>query len=174
MPNWNPFTWLFSRVSCPNYTYELLFWIRKVSFWKSCLISCRKFYLSQKSGYWTQLMKLKSFTIMTNCAVAGINTLIVFMQLFVWATRKHKNYKQRFLNYPNCRKAFIPYIYWFNKLYRYDNLYINLEWAVFTAENLQNKSQNSDILFDFSSEIPMNLKSLKMKNSNRFFLMAFI
>ncbi|CAG5110016.1 Oidioi.mRNA.OKI2018_I69.chr2.g4469.t1.cds [Oikopleura dioica] len=26
-PSWNPFTWLYSRVSCPNYTYELLTWI---------------------------------------------------------------------------------------------------------------------------------------------------
>ena len=26
--NWNPFTWLFNLVSCPNYTYELLAWIR--------------------------------------------------------------------------------------------------------------------------------------------------
>jgi len=38
LPNWNPFTWLFSRVSCPNYTYELLIWIRtafdlKKPFW---------------------------------------------------------------------------------------------------------------------------------------------
>ncbi|CBY40958.1 unnamed protein product, partial [Oikopleura dioica] len=26
-PSWNPFTWLYTRVSCPNYTYELLTWI---------------------------------------------------------------------------------------------------------------------------------------------------
>jgi len=77
--NWNPFTWLFNLVSCPNYTYELLAWI--------------------------------SFTAMTNCAIVGINTFIIFIQLFIWSAKKHSTYKKRFVAYPSNRRAFIPGIF---------------------------------------------------------------
>ena len=92
--NWNPFTWLFNLVSCPNYTYELLAWIR-FDLPIFDLILSHKF----------------SFTAMTNCAIVGINTFIIFIQLFIWSAKKHSTYKKRFVAYPSNRRAFIPGIF---------------------------------------------------------------
>ena len=49
-----------------------------------------------------------SFTLMTNCAIVGLNTFVIFVQLFVWASKKHQTYKKRFVAYPANRSAFIP------------------------------------------------------------------
>ena len=49
-----------------------------------------------------------SFTMMTNCAIVALNTIIICVQLFVWAAQKHQGYKKRFVAYPVSRRAFIP------------------------------------------------------------------
>ncbi|XP_045140001.1 trans-2,3-enoyl-CoA reductase-like [Echinops telfairi] len=77
-PTYNPFTWLFTLVSCPNYTYEIGSWI--------------------------------SFTVMTQTLPVGIFTLLMSIQMSLWAQRKHKMYLKKF-NYCMPRKsAMIPFI----------------------------------------------------------------
>ena len=50
-----------------------------------------------------------SFTLMTQCAPAGIFTLAGAYQMIVWALGKHRNYKKEFKEYPR-RKAIIPFL----------------------------------------------------------------
>ncbi|XP_063395129.1 probable very-long-chain enoyl-CoA reductase art-1 [Cydia fagiglandana] len=50
------------------------------------------------------------FTIMTQCAPAGLFAAVGFYQMAVWALGKHRNYKKEFPDYPKSRKAIIPFI----------------------------------------------------------------
>ncbi|XP_006160551.1 trans-2,3-enoyl-CoA reductase-like [Tupaia chinensis] len=77
-PNYNPFTWMFFLVSCPNYTYEIGSWI--------------------------------SFTIMTQTLPVGIFTLLMSIQMSLWAQKKHKIYLKRFSSFMHRKSAMIPFI----------------------------------------------------------------
>ncbi|XP_059016284.1 trans-2,3-enoyl-CoA reductase-like isoform X2 [Mustela lutreola] len=77
-PNYNPFTWMFFLVSCPNYTYEIGSWI--------------------------------SFTIMTQTLPVGIFTLLMSIQMSLWAQKKHKIYLKKFSSYMHRKSAMIPFI----------------------------------------------------------------
>ncbi|XP_053462735.1 trans-2,3-enoyl-CoA reductase-like isoform X1 [Nycticebus coucang] len=77
-PNYNPFTWIFFLVSCPNYTYELGAWI--------------------------------SFTVMTQTLPVGIFTLLMSIQMSLWAQKKHKIYLKKFNSYMHRKSAIIPLI----------------------------------------------------------------
>ncbi|XP_004456782.1 trans-2,3-enoyl-CoA reductase-like [Dasypus novemcinctus] len=77
-PTYNPFTWLFLLVSCPNYTYEIGAWI--------------------------------SFTVMTQTLPVGIFTLLMSIQMSLWAQKKHKIYLKKFDSYMNRKSALIPFI----------------------------------------------------------------
>ncbi|XP_020957040.1 trans-2,3-enoyl-CoA reductase-like isoform X2 [Sus scrofa] len=77
-PNYNPFTWMFFLVSCPNYTYEIGSWI--------------------------------SFTVMTQTLPVGIFTLLISIQMSLWAQKKHKNYLKKFNSYIHKKSAMIPFI----------------------------------------------------------------
>ncbi|KAB0354288.1 hypothetical protein FD755_022826, partial [Muntiacus reevesi] len=77
-PNYNPFTWMFFLVSCPNYTYEIGSWI--------------------------------SFTIMTQTLPVGIFTLLMSIQMSLWAQKKHKIYLKKFNSYMHRKSAMIPFI----------------------------------------------------------------
>ncbi|ERE87802.1 trans-2,3-enoyl-CoA reductase [Cricetulus griseus] len=77
-PNYNPFTWLFFLVSCPNYTYEIGSWI--------------------------------SFTVMTQTLPVGIFTILMSIQMSLWARKKHKIYKKKFNLYVHRKSAIIPFI----------------------------------------------------------------
>ncbi|XP_055488207.1 trans-2,3-enoyl-CoA reductase-like [Leucoraja erinacea] len=77
-PTYNPLTWLFKLVSCPNYTYEMGAWI--------------------------------SFTIMTQTFPVAVFTLMLSLQLILWAQRKHYQYQKDYKNYPSYRTALIPFI----------------------------------------------------------------
>nr|XP_025145784.1 trans-2,3-enoyl-CoA reductase-like isoform X6 [Bubalus bubalis] len=77
-PNYNPFTWMFFLVSCPNYTYEIGSWI--------------------------------SFTIMTQTLPVGIFTLLMSIQMSLWAKKKHKIYLKKFNSYMHRKSAMIPFI----------------------------------------------------------------
>nr|XP_019612558.1 PREDICTED: trans-2,3-enoyl-CoA reductase-like isoform X5 [Rhinolophus sinicus]XP_019612559.1 PREDICTED: trans-2,3-enoyl-CoA reductase-like isoform X6 [Rhinolophus sinicus] len=77
-PNYNPFTWMFFLVSCPNYTYEIGSWI--------------------------------SFTVMTQTLPVGIFTLLMSIQMSLWAQKKHKIYLKKFNSYMHRKSAMIPFI----------------------------------------------------------------
>ncbi|XP_004644145.1 trans-2,3-enoyl-CoA reductase-like [Octodon degus] len=77
-PNYNPFTWMFFLVSCPNYTYEIGSWI--------------------------------SFTVMTQTLPAGIFTLLMSIQMSLWAKKKHKFYLKKFNSCMHRKSAIIPFI----------------------------------------------------------------
>ncbi|XP_029333384.1 trans-2,3-enoyl-CoA reductase-like isoform X3 [Mus caroli] len=77
-PNYNPFTWLFFLVSCPNYTYEIGSWI--------------------------------SFTVMTQTLPVGIFTILMTIQMSLWARKKHKIYRKKFNSYVHRKSAIIPLI----------------------------------------------------------------
>ncbi|XP_068961411.1 trans-2,3-enoyl-CoA reductase-like isoform X5 [Petaurus breviceps papuanus] len=77
-PTYNPFTWLFMLVSCPNYTYEIGSWI--------------------------------SFTVMTQTLPVGIFTLLMSIQMSLWAQKKHKVYLKKFDSYVYRKSAVIPFI----------------------------------------------------------------
>uniref|UniRef100_A0A2K6JZB4 Trans-2,3-enoyl-CoA reductase-like n=1 Tax=Rhinopithecus bieti TaxID=61621 RepID=A0A2K6JZB4_RHIBE len=77
-PNYNPFTWMFFLVSCPNYTYEIGSWI--------------------------------SFTVMTQTLPVGIFTLLMSIQMSLWAQKKHKIYLRKFSSYIHRKSAMIPFI----------------------------------------------------------------
>ncbi|EDO28659.1 predicted protein, partial [Nematostella vectensis] len=79
--NSNPMTQLFRFVSCPNYTYEAIFfcWCR-VTFPTLCV-----------------------------SIPAALFTLAGFYQMTVWALGKHRNYKKEFPDYPRRRRAIIPF-----------------------------------------------------------------
>uniref|UniRef100_A0A452TXC1 Trans-2,3-enoyl-CoA reductase-like n=1 Tax=Ursus maritimus TaxID=29073 RepID=A0A452TXC1_URSMA len=77
-PNYNPFTWMFFLVSCPNYTYEIGSWI--------------------------------SFTVMTQTLPVGIFTLLMSIQMSLWARKKHKIYLKKFNSYMHRKSAMIPFI----------------------------------------------------------------
>ncbi|CAH6887369.1 Tecrl [Phodopus roborovskii] len=77
-PNYNPFTWLFFLVSCPNYTYEIGSWI--------------------------------SFTVMTQTLPVGIFTILMSIQMSLWARKKHKIYQKKFNSYVHRKSAIIPFI----------------------------------------------------------------
>ncbi|XP_007528240.1 trans-2,3-enoyl-CoA reductase-like [Erinaceus europaeus] len=77
-PNYNPFTWMFFLVSCPNYTYEIGSWI--------------------------------SFTVMTQTLPVGIFTLLMSIQMSLWAQKKHKIYLKKFNSYMYRKSAMIPFI----------------------------------------------------------------
>ncbi|XP_007193605.1 trans-2,3-enoyl-CoA reductase-like isoform X2 [Balaenoptera acutorostrata] len=77
-PNYNPFTWMFFLVSCPNYTYEIGSWI--------------------------------SFTVMTQTLPVGIFTLLMSIQMSLWAQKKHKIYLKKFSSYMHRKSAMIPFI----------------------------------------------------------------
>uniref|UniRef100_A0A2R9BR13 Trans-2,3-enoyl-CoA reductase-like n=1 Tax=Pan paniscus TaxID=9597 RepID=A0A2R9BR13_PANPA len=77
-PNYNPFTWMFFLVSCPNYTYEIGSWI--------------------------------SFTVMTQTLPVGIFTLLMSIQMSLWAQKKHKIYLRKFNSYIHRKSAMIPFI----------------------------------------------------------------
>ncbi|XP_008138559.1 trans-2,3-enoyl-CoA reductase-like [Eptesicus fuscus] len=77
-PNYNPFTWMFFLVSCPNYTYEIGSWI--------------------------------SFTVMTQTLPVGIFTLLMSIQMSLWAQKKHKIYLKKFHSYMHRKSAMIPFI----------------------------------------------------------------
>ncbi|XP_015337631.1 trans-2,3-enoyl-CoA reductase-like isoform X1 [Marmota marmota marmota] len=77
-PNYNPFTWMFLLVSCPNYTYEIGSWI--------------------------------SFTVMTQTLPVGIFTLLMSIQMSLWAQKKHKIYVKKFNAYMHRKSAIIPFI----------------------------------------------------------------
>ncbi|KAM6220898.1 trans-2,3-enoyl-CoA reductase-like [Rhynchocyon petersi] len=78
-PTYNPFTWMFVLVSCPNYTYEIGSWI--------------------------------SFTIMTQTLPVGIFTLLMSIQMYLWAQKKHKIYLKKFNSYMHRKSAMIPFIF---------------------------------------------------------------
>ncbi|XP_006877383.1 PREDICTED: trans-2,3-enoyl-CoA reductase-like [Chrysochloris asiatica] len=77
-PTYNPFTWLFALVSCPNYTYEIGSWI--------------------------------SLTIMTQTLPVGVFTLLMSIQMSLWAQKKHKFYLKKFHPYMHRKSAMIPFI----------------------------------------------------------------
>nr|XP_021517946.1 trans-2,3-enoyl-CoA reductase-like [Meriones unguiculatus] len=77
-PNYNPFTWMFFLVSCPNYTYEIGSWI--------------------------------SFTVMTQTLPVGIFTILMSIQMSLWARKKHKIYRKKFNSYVHRKSAIIPFI----------------------------------------------------------------
>uniref|UniRef100_A0A8C8ZST3 Trans-2,3-enoyl-CoA reductase-like n=1 Tax=Prolemur simus TaxID=1328070 RepID=A0A8C8ZST3_PROSS len=77
-PNYNPFSWMFFLVSCPNYTYEIGSWI--------------------------------SFTVMTQTLPVGIFTLLMSIQMSLWARKKHKIYLKKFNSYMHRKSAMIPFI----------------------------------------------------------------
>lgn len=81
MPTGNPFTWLFSLTTCPNYTYEIAGWI--------------------------------CFTLMTNCFMSGVFTLVGFLQMMVWAKGKRRNYIKEFGDkFPQVKRrtALVPFL----------------------------------------------------------------
>ncbi|XP_043916918.1 trans-2,3-enoyl-CoA reductase-like [Protopterus annectens] len=77
-PTFNPFTWLFRLVSCPNYTYETGAWI--------------------------------SFTIMTQTLPAAIFTGMMFIQMSLWAKKKHEIYLRNMKNNCNHMMSIIPFL----------------------------------------------------------------
>ncbi|XP_010624994.1 trans-2,3-enoyl-CoA reductase-like [Fukomys damarensis] len=77
-PNYNPFTWMFFLVSCPNYTYEIGSWI--------------------------------SFSVMTQTLPVGIFTLLMSIQMSLWAKKKHKFYLKKFNSCIHRKSAIIPFL----------------------------------------------------------------
>ncbi|XP_040823040.1 trans-2,3-enoyl-CoA reductase-like [Ochotona curzoniae] len=76
-PNYNPLTWMFFLVSCPNYTYEIGSWI--------------------------------SFTVMTQTLPVGVFTLLMSIQMSLWAKKKHQLYLKKFSSF-HRKSAIIPFI----------------------------------------------------------------
>ena len=98
-PTSNPFTGLFSLVSCPNYTYEIGAWVA-FTIMTQCI-----------PGNFYQFLKNSFIRYATNFlfVVAGLFTLAGAYQMTVWALGKHRNYRKEFKDYPR-RKAIFPFI----------------------------------------------------------------
>ncbi|XP_076353102.1 trans-2,3-enoyl-CoA reductase Sc2 isoform X2 [Tachypleus tridentatus] len=68
------------------------------------------FYFVSCPNYTYEVMSWVCFTIMTQCLPVGIFTLAGFYQMSVWALQKHRNYMKEFKDYPQRRKAIIPFL----------------------------------------------------------------
>ncbi|XP_027556136.1 trans-2,3-enoyl-CoA reductase-like isoform X6 [Neopelma chrysocephalum] len=97
-PTYNPFTWLFLLVSCPNYTYEAGSWI-------SFTVMTQTLPETDMERRY-MILFFKSFSL-----VVGIFAFLMVIQMSLWAQKKHKLYLKRF--YPEVRRkaAMIPIIF---------------------------------------------------------------
>jgi len=65
-------------------------------------VSCPNYSYEMGSWFW--------FTIMTQSIAPGLFALLGTAQMTQWAIKKHKNYRREFKDYPQGRKAIIPFI----------------------------------------------------------------
>ncbi|XP_026220084.1 very-long-chain enoyl-CoA reductase [Anabas testudineus] len=70
--------------------------------WLFFFVSCPNY--TYEVGVWV------SFTIMTQCMPVALYTLLIFIQMSIWAKGKHKAYSREFKDYPGLRMAIIPLI----------------------------------------------------------------
>lgn len=70
----------------------------------------RLYHLVSCPNYTYEVLSWIAFTVMTQCAPAGLFTLAGLYQMTVWALGKHRNYKKEFPSYPKNRKAIVPFI----------------------------------------------------------------
>lgn len=63
-------------------------------------VSCPNY--TYEAGSWI------AFTILSQTLTAGLFTVCGFIQMAIWALKKHKNYRQEFKDYPKGRKAIVP------------------------------------------------------------------
>ncbi|XP_017684772.1 PREDICTED: trans-2,3-enoyl-CoA reductase-like isoform X6 [Lepidothrix coronata] len=97
-PTYNPFTWLFLLVSCPNYTYEAGSWI--------------SFTVMTQTLPETDMERRHMILFFKSSSlVVGIFAFLMVIQMSLWAQKKHKLYLKRF--YPEVRRkaAMIPIIF---------------------------------------------------------------
>jgi very-long-chain enoyl-CoA reductase len=59
-----------------------------------------------RADFW-ELVAWLAFSVFTQCATSYFFFLVSFAQIFEWAIKKHKQYRQEFKDYPR-RKALIP------------------------------------------------------------------
>ncbi|KAI3636752.1 hypothetical protein MIR68_005019 [Amoeboaphelidium protococcarum] len=60
-------------------------------------------------NYFFEAVAWVAFTAFTRSYAAAFFTVVATAQMFVWATKKHSNYKKEFKNYPK-RKAMFPFL----------------------------------------------------------------
>ncbi|XP_030048336.1 trans-2,3-enoyl-CoA reductase-like isoform X2 [Microcaecilia unicolor] len=70
--------------------------------WLSILVSCPNY--TYEVGAWI------SFTVMTQTIPVGIFTLLMTIQMSLWAKKKHKLYLKKCNTYMQSKSAFIPFI----------------------------------------------------------------
>ncbi|XP_030631481.1 trans-2,3-enoyl-CoA reductase-like 2b [Chanos chanos] len=68
--------------------------------WLFFFVSCPNY--TYEVGAWL------SFAVMTQCVPVAVFAFIGFVQMTIWARRKHKAYIQEFQDYPELRTAIIP------------------------------------------------------------------
>merc|ERR1719329_566529 len=70
--------------------------------WGFDLVSCANY-------FWEACMWL-SFAIMAKIWGGWLFLVVSFVQMLLWALKKHKQYKKEFPDYPRRRKAMIPFL----------------------------------------------------------------
>ncbi|XP_069490946.1 very-long-chain enoyl-CoA reductase-like [Ambystoma mexicanum] len=70
--------------------------------WLFFFVSCPNY--TYEVGVWI------SFTVMTQCVPVGLFTLIGFIQMTIWAKKKHSTYLKEFGNYPSFRTRIVPFL----------------------------------------------------------------
>ncbi|RHZ82185.1 hypothetical protein Glove_113g48 [Diversispora epigaea] len=61
-------------------------------------------------NYFFELIAWISIIVLTKSLAACLFIVVGFSQMYLWAIKKHKNYRKEFKNYPKNRKAIIPYL----------------------------------------------------------------
>ncbi|KAJ1968651.1 3-oxo-5a-steroid 4- dehydrogenase [Dispira parvispora] len=61
-------------------------------------------------NYFFEVTSWVAFTLYTRSLASLIFTVVGAAQMYIWAVKKHKNYRREFPNYPKNRKAMIPFI----------------------------------------------------------------
>jgi len=61
-------------------------------------------------NYFAEVMAWVGFTVLSQTLAAALFTLMGFGQMYVWAVKKHRRYKQEFDTYPKNRTAMVPFL----------------------------------------------------------------
>ncbi|KAI9474677.1 3-oxo-5a-steroid 4- dehydrogenase [Coemansia sp. RSA 989] len=68
------------------------------------------FNLVSVPNYFFEIIAWTAFTCMTRSLAALLFLVVATAQMYVWAVKKHKQYKREFPDYPKSRKALFPFI----------------------------------------------------------------
>jgi very-long-chain enoyl-CoA reductase len=62
------------------------------------------------ANYLWEACAWSSFAVVSNVWGSWLFLVVSFIQMLIWAIKKHKRYQKEFNDYPKSRKAMIPYL----------------------------------------------------------------